>query len=149
MDNGMRENIGLRFYLAGKLMKMAYGQNLIIPQEDVAAAWPPTGDHDRSFEGAFRAMALSNGGNRPEESYTTEQRIANDLDESFRFSQRAEDGKWHFERMLSCCPKCRGSGHYRVRKPKKEEAYFSPSADIDFAAVETFEIIKCDHSSKD
>lgn len=144
----MREDTGLRFYLAGKLMKMPYGHNLIIPREDVMAAWPPTGDHDRTIEGAFRAMALSNGGNRPEESYTTEERITRDLDESFRFQQRAEDGNWHFERMLSYCPKCRGSGHYRTRKPKKEEAYFSPSATIDFSACETVEIAKCDHAPK-
>ena len=140
----MSENTQLRFYLADKLMKMPYGHNLIVPRKDVMEAWPPTGDHDRSNEGFFHALALAAGGNRPEESYTTEERIERDLDDSFQFQQRAETGDWHFQRMLSCCPKCRGLGYYQDRKPSTETPYFIPSKTIEDSFV-TVENVNCDH----
>ncbi|MEP0509389.1 MAG: hypothetical protein ABJD38_11790, partial [Aurantimonas coralicida] len=67
----MREDTALRFKLADELNRMRYGDRFLIDRETALSAWPPTGDADRSFAGAFRAMALANGGNRPETTMTT------------------------------------------------------------------------------
>lgn len=138
----MSENIALRFALVAKLMRMRYGDSLVISGDDVMSAWPPTGDHDRSMEGAFRAMALSNGGNRPEESYTTEERIENDLDGSFKFDRQPFDRSYVFHRKVSACPKCRGEG--RLRKFPDAPALYAGPADITDEVVNvTWET--CDH----
>lgn len=108
------EDIALRFSLARQLMAMKYGDVRGIASGVVQRAWPPTGDHDRSIEGAIRAMALSNGGNRPEESYTTQERIERDLDDSFHVEQLPMDGSWKIARMLSACPKCHGRGFFET-----------------------------------
>lgn len=139
------ENIRLRFDLAEQLLKLPYGTGHIIDQDIATMAWPPTGDHDRSVEGAFRAMALANAANRPEESYTTIERIQNDLDDSFRVTQEMT-GEYLVVRLLHHCPLCRGSGHYRRRLPEK----FVPLAfDADIPITVTTavkdEVVKCDH----
>lgn len=110
------DDVRLRFYLSARLMKMKYGDRVAIPHRIVHHAWPPTGDQDRTIEGAFRAMALATGGLRPEASYTTEERIARDLDDSFRVERMHwdRDYRWLFERRLDCCPQCNGEGHYDV-----------------------------------
>jgi hypothetical protein len=108
------EDTQLRFYLAAQLMRMPYGWSRVIEGDKVRRAWKPTGDHDRSFEAAFRAMALASGGHRPEESYTTDERIKKDLDSSFIWHLRAEDGDYVFHRRDKACPKCRG--WMRIRK---------------------------------
>ena len=112
----MTENTGLRLQLVRDLMRLPYGWNYAIPGKQVRAAWPPTGDHDRSFEGALHAIALQSGGHRPETSYTTEERISNDLDGSFSWQIRPEDDKWVFHRKDSACPKCQGRLEIRTRR---------------------------------
>lgn len=138
------ENIGLRFRLAAQLNRMRYGDRQIVSQDDAQKAWPPTGDHDRSFEGAFRAMALANGGNRPETSYTTQERIQRDLDETFDVVQNALDGDWVIRRRLSACPHCRGEGFVRF-VPRDSERAFSPAMAVSMEEVVTVETRPCDH----
>jgi hypothetical protein len=140
----MTEDIGLRFSLAGKLMRMRYGDSLQVSADTVLRAWPPTGDHDRSFEGAFRAMSLASSGNRPEESYTTEERIKNDLDDSFQFAQQPYDGSYIFHRKVSACPKCKGTG--RIRQFPDAPAFFDPNAPVSFDDVITVTVVDCDHA---
>ena len=116
----MGENIGLRWAIGAKLMAMRYGNSIVIGGDKIASAFPPTGDHDRSMEGAFRAMALANGGNRPEESYTTDERIRNDLDGSFVWDIEPMSRNYVFHRLVSSCPHCKGSGY--VQKPRSVSA---------------------------
>lgn len=128
------DSISLRFYLAGRLGKMRYGERVAIPHRIVHHAWPPTGDHDRSFEGAFRALALSAGGHRPESSYTTQERIERDLDETFHVERMhyENDRRWLIERKLRCCPQCHGDGYF-------EEWDFedTPLSPMDFGEIVT------------
>ncbi|WP_129415950.1 hypothetical protein [Mesorhizobium sp. Pch-S] len=58
----MAEDTIFRFALANKLARIKYGASEIVSRSDAQRAWPPTGDHDTSDEGAFRAMALAHGG---------------------------------------------------------------------------------------
>lgn len=138
----MTEDIGHRFYLAGQLNRMSYGDTRIIPARTAHKCWPPTGNEDRSMEGAFRAMALASGGNRPEEDLTTKQRIERDLDDTFVVEQRL-DGDWLVSRRLSACPKCRGTGWH-------ETASYAPiafDADAAVSMTDTIEVVrkKCEH----
>lgn len=137
------EKTQLRFKLAGQLIRMPYGNARIIDRDTALAAWPPTGDHDRSMAGAFRAMALANGGNRPEDSYTTIERIQNDLDESFSVCEEMNGG-YSVARLLRHCPRCRGSGQYRKRLPSTFEPLAFDEV-IPMTATETVEIVECDH----
>jgi hypothetical protein len=59
-------------------------------------------------EAVFRALALSSGGNRPEESYATDERIERDLDGSFKWRQDPMTCDYTFHRKDSACPKCHG-----------------------------------------
>lgn len=141
----MSENTELRFKLAHRLLRLQYGSGQVINRDTALEAWPPTGDQDRSIEGAFRAMALANGGNRPEESYTTIERIQNDVDDSFTVYQDL-DGHFVVERLLGCCPRCRGSGQYKVRKPMKfDHRVCMANVPISDDLVIDSEIVDCDH----
>lgn len=140
----MTEDIGQRFYLADRLNRMPYGNSRIIPAPTARKCWPPTGNEDRSMEGAFRAMALASGSNRPEEDLTTKQRIERDLDDTFVVEQRW-DGDWVISRKLSACPKCRGTGWH-------ETAVYAPmdfDANATVSMTDTVEVAreKCDHRS--
>lgn len=102
------EDLELRFALVRELMRMPYGWSRAYEGDLVRRAWKPTGDHDRSFAGAFHAMALANGGHRPETSYTTDERIKNDLDGSFEWHDDLLSDKYTFHRRDDACPKCKG-----------------------------------------
>lgn len=113
----MMDDLALRFRLGARLLKMRYGTSYAIDGDKAHMAWPPTGDHDRSIEGAIRAIALARGGHRPETSYTTAERITNDLDGSFdepEFRPSVSGGQWIIHRKLSACPHCRGGGWVSV-----------------------------------
>lgn len=113
----MSENTALRFHLVDVLLRLPYGRSRKIDGSKVRAAWPPTGDHaPNTVETLFRALALAGSGNRPEASYTTDERIERDLDGSFAWYMRPEDGDYVFHRKDSACPKCRG----RMTVPKRE-----------------------------
>lgn len=140
----MKEDTELRFYLARKLIGMPYGGTELVPGYDAARAWPPTGDHDRSIEGAMRALALAAGGNRPESSYTTKERIIRDLDDSFDAEQRF-DGDWEIHRRLSCCPTCRGSGVYKAWLPSDDDDGPDISAELPMTATVKVSVLKCNH----
>jgi hypothetical protein len=140
----MREDTILRFRLAGELSRMCYGDSRRIPRDDALSAWPPTGNEDRSMEGAFRAMALAFGGNRPELDLTTEDRIRRDLDESFDIQQHPEHGDWVIHRRMRACPHCRGSGVVR-QWPAYSVADFDPNAKLAMDEVVTVETKPCDH----
>lgn len=141
----MSENTELRFKLANRLIRLQYGSGQRVNRDMALEAWPPTGDHDRSMEGAFRAMALANSGNRPEESYTTIERIQNDLDDSFRVYQDP-DGNFIVERLLGRCPRCHGSGQYKVRKPMKfDHRVCTANIPISDDLVIENEVVDCDH----
>lgn len=140
------DDIGLRFYLAKQLAKMRYGEKVAIPHSVVNHAWPPTGDHDRSFEGSFRAMALAFGGHRPESSYTTEERIMRDLDDSFRVERMYYDREdhWLIERLKSHCPKCRGDGYYDEWDMSKAPMRFDPDIPVEASATVSKVRITCE-----
>jgi len=140
----MTDDIRLRFALAHGLLAMKYGDRRQIAANIVDKAWPPTGDYDRSEAAFFKAMALAAGGNRPEESYTTMERINNDLDDSFRVERDPIHGHYVFHRRLSACPLCRGDGVYKVW----EETQVSPlafTANIPMDDVVAIKVIQCDH----
>lgn len=140
------EDTVLRFSLAAQLNRMRYGQSRIITREAAQTAWPPTGDHDRSLEAAFRAMALASGGNRPETSHATEERIRNDLDDSFSIVQSAIDGDWKIHRRLSCCPHCGGRGF--ARKLPELEFSCAPGEETPSTEKIVFDREPCDHVPK-
>ena len=147
--SGDVDDLTLRFHLQRQLMRMKYGEMVLIPHEVVVHAWKPTGDYDRSFEGAFRALALSAGGHRPEESLTTEERIRRDLDGSFRFERRywEADRRWLFERMKSHCPHCHGEGYLDIYEPSEPPPLFDPYAEIDVMTVTiSKKRITCEHA---
>lgn len=112
----MREDTQRRFALVRQLLAMPYGDAQRISRDLAEQAWPPTGDADRSMEGAFRAMALAAGGNRPEESRTTIERIIYDLGESFYVEQHPITLDYEIVRKLSHCPNCHGAGVYFEQK---------------------------------
>ena len=139
------DGIELRFSLAAQLNRMNYGNARAISADVARKAWPPTGDHDRTFEGAFRAMSLALGGNRPEASYTTKERIIRDLDESFAVEQNPFDGSWVIERLVRHCPHCWGTG-LSQRRPERAMDFSPYDCAIDASEVIEFKIItKCDH----
>lgn len=140
----MSDDIRLRFSLAHGLLAMKYGDTRQLTANIVDKAWPPTGDYDRSEAGFFKAMALAAGGNRPEESYTTMERINNDLDNSFLVERDQLSGGYSFHRRLSACPRCRGAGVYKVWR----ETEFSPlafTASVPMDEVVSVEVRQCDH----
>lgn len=148
----MREDTQFRFSLVRKLLGMAYGDRFPVPRGFAERAWPPTGDADRSMEGAFRAMALSAGGNRPEESRTTEERIMYDLDDgSFDVERDILTGDFRISRMLWSCPRCHGSGSYMVREISPPQLRRQPdfSAKIDMTFVNSSSPRTCDHKPAD
>ena len=126
------DDIGLRFFLVAQLMRMPYGWNCVIEGDKARRAWKPTGDHDRSPESIFRAAALAVGGNRPETSYTTDERIERDLDGSFKWSVDPMTGDYRFRRRDDACPKCKGRMQIRKREavglPVNLKADLAPAA---------------------
>jgi hypothetical protein len=137
-------DIALRFFMGPRLLKMKYGEAANIPGPVVRKAWHPTGDHDHSFAGAMRAISLSNSGNRPESSYTTEERIQMDLDDSFEVAYYPHDDQWIFRRKLACCPHCHGFG--RVRKiSEMPPVAFVDYMKIPFSSIEKVEYETCKH----
>jgi hypothetical protein len=140
----MRDDVQLRFYLASKLHRMHYGQVDKLKGHNVESAWPPTGDYDKSDLGFFRAMSLAAGGNRPEESLTTMERIERDLDDSFHV-EKNWDGDYVFRRRLADCPRCRGAGSYK-RIPAAAYSLTAPVGAIPMDEVVTIEVVKCDHA---
>lgn len=141
----MAEDTALRFSLVHRLMGMRYGRSVVIDRSDVQKAWPPTGDHDNSDLGVFRAMALAAGGNRPEDSYTTEERISNDLDKSFTWDMQPWDGNYVFHRKVSACPKCKGQGSYQAYD-ETVSPLFDLSASVPMDETITVKTVTCDHS---
>lgn len=139
------DGIMMRFHIGARLMKMNYGDAVIISEHIVQKAWPPTGDYDRTAIGVFRAIALSNAGHRPESSYTTEQRITNDLDGSFQFEQHPFERKWIFKRKLSACPHCRGEGKVRKFREIPARAVFSHEIPSDINETIAYDIEDCKH----
>lgn len=125
----MSEDTSLRFYLIEELERLPYGWSKRIDGAKVRKSWPPTGDQDRSMEGAFRAMGLASAGHRPETSYTTAERIKNDLGDSFRFSVDEMSGDYIFHRRDDACPKCNG----RMRVPRRTPA--PPARVADFGEL--------------
>jgi hypothetical protein len=89
-------------------------------------------------------MSLAASGNRPEASYTTEERIIRDLDDSFVVDRRPEDGSWVINRLISRCPHCRGAGFVRDFLPVTAE-FVEGYASVDAAGVIEVKTTKCDH----
>lgn len=137
-----REDIQLRFAMADSLNRMPYGDGRRIQRYIALRAWPPTGNCDNTILGAFRAMALANGGNRPEESLTTIERIKRDLDDSFNVSEDLLDESIFVKRRLRACPHCHGHGW--KQQPKFPDFPLNCSID-EIAAVTFIERVKCDH----
>lgn len=142
----MRENTALRFSLVDRLWAMKYGDTVELETRVVAEAWPPTGDEDRSDYGVFHAMALANGGHRPEESLTTLQRIERDLEDGGFASPvlHPTGDKWLIHRKLAACPRCRGAGHYRTFPASLPSVAFRP-ADVSMTDTVTATMVRCDH----
>jgi hypothetical protein len=131
-----------RFRVAAALASMRYGTTTVIPARIVAESFSPTGEHDRSFAGAIRAMALALGGNRPESSYTSVERVERDLpdDGSYRV-ELLSDGSIAVRRLLMCCPRCHGEGQYRVLETR-------PIGPVDVVcpvSTMTVKLVPCDH----
>lgn len=141
-------NIQLRFYLAKVLHRMRYGETRTVSQDQAMRAWPPTGDHaPRTLENDFRALSLARGGHRPETSYTTQERIINDLDETFDVSQNIVSGDWNIHRRARECPKCHG----RKYMQSIESASFSVASLDEMPEAESVRAIKteaCDCKPK-
>lgn len=140
------EDIDLRFRLAARLGRLGFGEAYRVERDLAARAWPPTGDHDRSIEGAIRALALAAGGHRPETSYTTKERIERDLDETFVVDHDEYTGDWIVLRPVKNCPKCHGFGTYReyerfAATPSPLDAGFE-----DATAIVAYKTIRCDHA---
>lgn len=99
-----------RFRLIRILSDLPYGYWFIENRDTVRRAWRPTGDADLSIEGAIKAMSLARGGNRPERSMTTEERMREDLEPlGYEWTIDETKGEFRFHRKDSACPKCRGS----------------------------------------
>jgi hypothetical protein len=144
----MTEDIRLRFHLVDRLMRLRYGDTMGIDADQAHMAWPPTGDADHSMEGAFRAMALASGGNRPETTYTTAERIANDLDDSFappEFIDYAQPRVWKIHRKVSACPHCRGTGWTRIYPRNEVLDLAVGDGMIRVTDTVTVKTVKCDH----
>lgn len=142
---GMSEEIALRFSVVGNLMKMRYGDSQVIGRKVIEKSFRPTGDHDRSIEGAIRALSLTMSGNRPEASYTTDERLKNDLDNSFVWDIDPMSGDYVFHRLARHCPHCRGSGY--VKKPAPLSCRVDFDAKIEDAVV-TIDQVPCRHEPK-
>lgn len=144
------EDTQLRFYLAAQLMKLPYGRSTAIDVVKAHKAWPPTGDADRSLEGAIRALALASGGNRPETTYTTEQRILNDLDDTFEVHMHPSGLDWIISRKATACPHCHGSGWVNVEQESEVPDVFDhdeiPLSEK--AGVMRFRRERCTHRPK-
>lgn len=141
------ENTPLRFALCHKMHRMKFGD--VFPISDIVArkAWPPTGDADRSVDGAFRALSLALSGNRPETSMTTLARIRYDLDDETFTVDRAVNGEGYVvRRPLSGCI-CRGSGFKNIVIDDLPLA--APTDHVAMDAVLAFHRIKCDHVPPD
>jgi hypothetical protein len=137
------ENLQLRFHLASVLNRMPYGRSRVIKREQAVKAWPPTGDHaPRTFENDFRALALANGGNRPETSYTTLERITNDLDGSFDVREDLVSGDWYIHRRDRDCPKCHGRKHISQREYTMAD--LRAGNDIEISEAITVTSVPCD-----
>lgn len=149
---GAVDDLRLRFSLAARLAKMAYGEAVAIPHDIVMHAWPPTGDHDRSDRGFWLAMSLAASGNRQVESYTTQERIMRDLDDTFHVERMNDrEGRWLIERKLRCCPRCHGDGYYDVWDMSDTKPLFAVGpADFtaEMSATVSKKRIKCDHSQE-
>lgn len=143
----MREDTGLRFYLRDKLMRMRYGYNQVIEGDNVREAWPPI-----QFKPSLEEMTdlveklttpNSHAPDIPKDK-TTDERIKEDLDDSFTWYERAEDGDYVFHRKGSACPKCRGRKQLQKRSINTSsfDAPISPGDDFN----DTFEVIieQCD-----
>lgn len=142
----MTEDIALRFTLVHELSAMPYGEARQFTAKIVDRAWPPTGDEDRSFEGAFRAMALAFGGHRPETSMTSEERILYDLSGEGGFEVRRErNGDVTVFRRLSACPHCHGRGWAEVHIPPAVSELVSDAQIDPTGSVITRQRKRCDH----
>ena len=133
----------LRFGLVDELKRMRYGAVRTMPGNWCRRAWKPTGDHDLSFEGTFRSLALAEGGHRPETSYTTDERIRMDLGNEFSWQILYESGDYLFTRHLDACPKCRGRGGYQAIVGDLPE--FVRAEEFDPNQTVEINWVKCDH----
>ena len=132
-----------RFSLGTAILKMRFGDSLVLPGYLVQHAWPPTGDYDRSLDAGLRALSLAAGGHRPESSYTTMQRIERDLDGSFSIAEiDAYDGlRYKFYRRAECCPLCRGSR--KVPVEMGSEVLFQTAAMMSPTDTVVFDMVAC------
>lgn len=135
----------LRFAIASELARMRYGDTKVITAQVVMEAFPPTGEHDRSFAGTFQAMALSLGGNRPETSYTSVERVQNDLPDDGSFLVEEDyEGNIRIHRLLRCCPHCHGEG-WRYKCPATKITINLSCASAPTSV--TIERIECTHEN--
>ncbi len=141
LKSGEREDVFGRFRAAEALATLPYGTSINLEDSVVRRLWPPTGEHDRSFEGYFRSLSLAVGGNRPETSYTTEERIKRDLPRDFEIERSPMDGRWRFRRPLSACPRCQGEGRYRQMR-RLDMGDFDPPEDgiVSVSTVQTHDL---------
>lgn len=136
--------VKVRFALARALDDLRPGTALRISGRLVRFAWPPTGDHDHSLEGALRSAALVLGGNRPETSYTTSERIRRDLSEDNHLEwsyPSAVDDVYVFRRPASDCHRCGGRGYYR-----SYDRAFALTFDESPDTTLRIDVHECDHS---
>lgn len=145
----MSEDTALRFHLCHQIARMRYGDGRLIDRDEAFSAWAPTGDEDRSLEGAFRALALASGGHRPEESLTTIQRIERDIGSDFLVEIEPVSGGIVITRKLSMCPKCRGNGWYEVFEASPEPANVYEMEVMPVTATVSKRLVGCDHEPKD
>ena len=142
----MREDTALRFHLANRLLRLRYGDTMAIQADMVESAWPPTGDADPSMEAGLLAMAIAARGGTPISSYTTEERIIRDLDETFAPPvYLPHERVYRIHRKMSDCPHCHGSGWIRVHTELAMPDLAAHSAfSVETAAITT-KTVKCDH----
>lgn len=110
----MTEDIGLRLKLVEELLSLPYGELKVISHKDGVKAWPPTGVHNMTELGMWTSIALALDDHRPETSYTTIERIENDLDGSFDISIEPNLFDFVIKRKLKYCPHCRGKGEIKI-----------------------------------
>lgn len=125
----------LRFRITGHLARMRYGTAILLPDDVIMRCWPPTGEYAprpyisaADMEMLIGALLKDDGLTpserpRPETSYTSLERVINDLPDDGSFVVRDAmspvgmvEGITVY-RKLKSCPRCRGSGYERYTAP--------------------------------
>jgi hypothetical protein len=140
----MLDDVGLRFSLADRMARLRYGDTVEIGAAVVMKCWPPTGEHDRSVEGAARALAIALYGGRPETSLTSVERIKNDLPDDGSYAVRPVTfprAGIAVARDLYKCPRCRGRGIETYYEPQPVSAVYLSAEDTGITVLTR----ECDH----